>query len=90
MKKQTGLYAGKSGAISNLRKILTGGAKGHDMYGRDFPAVQLRDVSQLRHVREMPLGNGHGRFFNFAGPYRAYAAAGGRKRKYADAVKQAA
>ncbi|SJP04999.1 Uncharacterised protein [Clostridioides difficile] len=56
---------------------------------RDLPAVHLRNVSQVRHIGKVPFGYGDGRFFNLAGPHRAYAAAGGRQREHAYPVKKA-
>ena len=60
------------------------------MDGGYLPAVQLRYVSQMLHIREVPPGDGNGGFFDFTGPKRRDAMECGRQGKYADAVKEAA
>lgn len=59
------------------------------MDGRDRSSVQLCDVSQLLHVREMPPYDGDRRFLDLTGPNRPDAGADSRKRKDADPVKEA-
>ena len=39
---------GKAGAVADQRKVLTGRAEGYHMDRRDFPAVHLRNISQMR------------------------------------------
>ena len=56
---------------------------------RDFPAVHLRNISQMRHIGKVPFGYGDGRFFNLAGPYRTDTAPGSSQREHADPVKKA-
>ena len=56
---------------------------------RDFPAVHLRNISQMRHIGKVPFGYGDGRFLNLAGPYRTDTAPGGGQREHADPVKKA-
>ena len=56
---------------------------------RDFPAVHLRNVPQVRHIGKVPFGYGDRRFFNLAGPHRTDTAAGGRQRENAYPVKKA-
>ena len=55
----------------------------------DFPAVHLRNISQMRHIGKVPFGYGDGRFFNLAGPYRTDTAPGSSQREHADPVKKA-
>ena len=57
---------------SDQRKVLTGRAEGYHMDRRDFPAVHLRNISQMRHIGKVPFGYGDGRFFNLAGPCLLY------------------
>ncbi len=56
---------------------------------RDFPAVHLRNISQMRHVGKVPFGYGDGRFFNLAGPDRTDTAPGSSQREHADPVEKA-
>lgn len=56
---------------------------------RDFPAVHLRNISQMRHIGKVPFGYGDGRFLNLAGPDRTDTAPGGSQREHADPVKKA-
>ena len=60
------------------------------MDGGYLPAVQLRNVPQMLHIREVAPGDGNGGLFNFTCPKRRDAVERGRQGKYADAVKEAA
>ena len=59
------------------------------MDGRDTPAVQLGDVPQVGHAREVPPGDGHRGLFDLAGPQRDDALPLGGKGEHTNAVKQA-
>ena len=89
VEEQAGLRSGKAGAVADLGEILTWGAKGQHMDGRDGPAVQLGDVPQVGHVREVPPCDGDGGGLDLAGPQGDDPAAERRQREHADPVKQA-
>ena len=57
------------------------------MNGGDGPAVQLCNVAQVFHIREVPPGDGDGRFLYFTGPKRRYTVPDSGQRKYTDAIK---
>ena len=59
------------------------------MDGREIPPVQLRHISQVRHIGKVAFRDGDRGFFDLACPYRLNAAAHRRQRKHADPVKQA-
>ena len=73
--EEAGLLPAKAPAVPDQGKVLAGGAEGYHMDGRDLPPVQLRDVPQVQHVREVPLCDGDRGLLDLAGPHRAYAAA---------------
>lgn len=59
------------------------------MDGREFPPVQLRHISQVRHIGKVAFGDGDRRFFDLACPYRLNTTAHRRQREHADPVEQA-
>ena len=59
------------------------------MDGGDRSPIQLCDVSQLFHVREMPLCDGDRRFFNLTGPDRPDTGADSSEWEGPDPVKEA-
>ena len=60
------------------------------MDGGDGPAVQLGNIPQVLHPREMPSGNGDRRLLDLTGPPGDDPVAAGRQGEHADAVKEAA
>ena len=59
------------------------------MDGRKFLPVQLRHISQVRHIGKVAFRDGESGFFDLACPYWLNAAAHRRQREYADPVEQA-
>ena len=57
------------------------------MDGGYLPPVQLGDVPQVLHVREVAPGDGNGGLYDLAGTYRHDPVPAGRQREYADPVK---
>lgn len=71
-------------------KALAGGAKGHNVHRRQGPAIQLLNIPQLFHLREMPPGDAHRIVQDLTGPQRPDAVKGGGIGKATYAVKQRA
>ena len=76
--------------IADLRQILARRAERDHIHGRYFAAVYLRNIAQMQHFREMPLGDGYRRSGDLAGPHGDNATAGRGEREHADAVKETA
>ena len=59
------------------------------MDGREIPPVQLRHISQVRHIGKVAFRDGDGIFLNLARPNRQNAVAFGGIGEYSDPVKKA-
>jgi len=67
--KESGARAGKSCPRSGNAEILTRAAATDDIHRRQRRSVQLRNVSDLKHVGEAYLRYLDGKGFNLACPY---------------------
>lgn len=68
---------------------MTGGPECDDVHGRDLAAVELGDVPQVLHIREVTFRDGDGGLFNLAGPQGDDPLLPGGQGEHADPVKEA-